>query len=63
MVHTGDAKIEDKRDYIRTCRMCGRELPAGGTRRLGVCVWCVAERESEPRIVKRQSYDRQSDSN
>ncbi len=30
-------------DHIKLCSMCGRDLLPGGTRRIGICVWCVAD--------------------
>jgi len=29
-------------DAVVICRLCGKDLPAGGTRRIGICVECVA---------------------
>ena len=50
-------KSKGSETYIRTCRACGEEIPAGGTRRVGICVWCVAKSEhSVGTTIPRQSY-------
>ena len=39
--------MDDKEPYtFKLCRMCGKDLPPGGTRRIGICVWCVAAERS-----------------
>lgn len=59
MEYPANTGHENKVEYIRTCRMCGREMAPGGTRRIGVCVWCVAEEDqSINRVIPRQSYGR-----
>lgn len=40
------------------CKMCGRDLPPGGTRRIGVCVWCVAESSKVKPSIPRVTYGR-----
>ncbi len=32
---------------VRLCTICGDDLPPGGTRRIGICVWCVADEENK----------------
>ena len=41
---------------IYNCRCCGRDLPPGGTRRIGVCVDCIATRSYAPRRVRSPRY-------
>jgi hypothetical protein len=56
--------MKEKREVLRLCKICGSDLPPGGTRRVGVCVWCVANAKQNKVTIPRQSYGRyESDTN
>jgi hypothetical protein len=41
---------------VRNCRICGDPMKPGGTRRIGVCVECVAEVNYSRRKIKTPGY-------
>jgi len=50
--------MADKEEELKLCRVCGQDLPPGGTRAVGVCVWCVAEAEQATKRVPGVGYGR-----
>ena len=36
----------------KICRMCGQDLPPGGTRRIGICVWCVLKQKEGENLTR-----------
>ena len=43
---------------VKICSGCGKDLSPGGTRRIGICVWCVAAEKTTSVKVPRVSYGR-----
>ena len=49
-----DLKGDDA--FVFLCRLCGNDLPPGAQRRLGVCVWCVADTKYTARRIPTPRY-------
>lgn len=53
-----DARKDAEGDvsHLYLCRKCGRDLVAGGERRIRICTWCVLEAKRTVRIVGKARY-------
>ena len=54
--------MNERDKYYGICRACGKDIPPGGPRRIGICVWCVAEDKFTVKRIPVPRYGRRSDS-
>jgi len=46
---------------VHICRMCGDDLPPGGTRVIGICSYCIVDPTYEPVTIPGPGYGRRTD--